>query len=61
MYPPEELHLTVGIRCRQSGVYGTPIVARRRRNPLEACQLLERFDQSGLSAAAFAKNEEGLA
>ena len=34
-----------------------PFVVRRRRNPLEVRQLLERFDQSGLSAVAFAKNE----
>ena len=34
-----------------------PSVVRRRRNPLEVPQLLERFDQSGLTAVAFAKNE----
>jgi hypothetical protein len=34
-----------------------PFVVRRRRNPLEVRQLLERFDQSGLTAVAFAKNE----
>jgi IS30 family transposase len=34
-----------------------PIVVRRRRNPLEVRQLLERFDQSGLSAVEFAQNE----
>ena len=34
-----------------------PFVVRRRRNPLEVSQLLERFDQSGVSAVEFAKNE----
>jgi hypothetical protein len=34
-----------------------PIVVRGRRNPLQVRQLLERFDQSGLSAVEFAQNE----